>query len=184
MQKIKRCYWCNTNNQKYINYHDNYWGQLNLDENNLYKMLLLESFQAGLSWECVLNKYNSFEQAFDNFDVNKISKYNDQKIQKLLNDKNIIRNKLKITATISNAKIFTNIQKEYGSFKKYLLTFWNGDVIYDYESTTSSLSDKISNDLKKRKMKFVGSTIIHSYLQAIGIINAHQPNCFKHKNNL
>lgn len=184
MKEVKRCNWCNINNQKYINYHDNCWGQLNLDEDNLYKMLLLESFQAGLSWECVLNKYLSFKQAFDNFDVNKIAKYDEQKIQDLLNNQNIIRNKLKITATVSNAKIFINIKKEYGSFKKYLLTFWNGDVIFDYESITSNLSDKISNDLKKRKMKFLGSTIIQSYLQAIGIINAHQPSCFKYKNNL
>jgi len=173
-----RCKWCNLKNNLYIEYHDKEWGILNLEENHLYEMLILELFQAGLSWECVLNKRNSFKEAFDNFDINKIIKYNDTKIDELMNNKNIIRNRRKITSAINNSKIFLEIQKEYGSFKNYLLTFTNNKIIYEYDKTTSPLSDTLSQDLKKRGMNFVGSTIIYSYLQAIGIINSHEPSCF------
>lgn len=178
-----RCKWCNPKNPKYIKYHDKEWGTLNFEEKYLYEMLILESFQAGLSWECVLNKREDFEKAFDNFDINKIIKYDDQKIEELLQNKKIIRNKLKIKATINNSKIFKQIQKEYGTFSKYLETFTKGKIIYEIGKTTSELSDKISKDLQKRKMKFVGSTIIYSYLQAIGIINSHEKQCFLHKQN-
>ena len=178
-----RCKWCNTKNPKYIKYHDEEWGIPNFEEKYLYEMLILESFQAGLSWECVLNKREDFEKAFDNFDINKIIKYDDQKIEELLQNKKIIRNKLKIKATINNSKIFKQIQKEYGTFSKYLEIFTKGETIYEIGKTTSELSDKISKDLQKRKMKFVGSTIIYSYLQAIGIINSHEKQCFLHKQN-
>ena len=144
-------------------------------------MLILESFQAGLSWECVLNKREAFRKAYDNFDINKVINYNDTKIEELLKNKEIIRNKLKIKASINNSKIFKNIQKEYGCFSNYLNTFTKGKIIYDSVSTTSNLSDEISKDLTKRGMKFTGSTIIHSYLQAIGIINSHEKECFLYK---
>ena len=176
-----RCKWIeNCKNNKYIEYHDNEWGILNLDDNYLYEMLILESFQAGLSWECVLNKREYFKEAYDNFNIDKIINYDDNKINELLNNKNIIRNKLKINASINNSKIFKSIQREYGSFKDYLLSF-NKDVIYEVGNTTNYLSDMISKDLIKRGMKFVGSTIIYSYLQAIGIINSHEECCYLYK---
>lgn len=176
-----RCRWCNLNNFKYIEYHDNEWCKPNFDDNYLFEMLVLESFQAGLSWECILNKRENFKQAFDNFDVYKICNYNDEKIKKLLENKGIIRNKQKINATINNSKIFIKIKNEYGTFYNYLKTFTNNKIIYETNKNTNLLSDKISKDLKKRGMKFVGSTIIYSYLQAIGIIYSHDKECFMYK---
>jgi DNA-3-methyladenine glycosylase I len=176
-----RCRWCNLNNFKYIEYHDNEWCKPNFDDNYLFEMLILESFQAGLSWECILNKRENFKQAFDNFDVYKICNYNDEKIKKLLENKSIIRNKQKINATINNSKIFIKIKNEYGTFYNYLKTFTNNKIIYETNKNTNLLSDKISKDLKKRGMKFVGSTIIYSYLQAIGIIYSHDKECFMYK---
>ncbi len=177
---MKRCAWCNLNNEIYVNYHDNEWGVLNLDDTYLFEMLILELFQAGLSFECVLNKREHFKAVYDNFDVNKVSLYDDNKINELMNNKNIIRNKLKIKASINNAKIFNSIKNEYGSFHNYLKMFTNDKVIYENNKTTSKLSDVISNDLRNRGMKFIGSTIIYSYLQAIGIINSHDDSCYKH----
>lgn len=175
-----RCKWVNENNKLYVKYHDEEWGVSSYDDKYLFEMLLLESFQAGLSWECILNKRESFRKAFDNFDYKKISKYDNTKILELLNNSNIIRNKLKINATINNAKVFIDIQKEYDSFSKYIWSFTNNKQVINKDDkfkTTSDLSDIISNDLKRRGMKFVGSTIIYSYLQAIGIINDHELNC-------
>lgn len=172
-----RCKWCNINNPIYVKYHDEEWGILNLDDKYLFEMLILESFQAGLSWECVLNKREEFKKAYNDFDLEKVCLYNDKKINELLNNKGIIRNKLKIKASIENAKTFKNIKDEYGSFKNYLETFTKGKIIYEIGKTTNELSDNISKDLIKRGMKFVGSTIIYSYLQAIGIINSHEDNC-------
>ena len=178
---MKRCKWCNLKNKLYIKYHDEEWCRPNFDDKYLYEMLILESFQAGLSWECVLNKRESFRKAFDNFNIDKISQYNDRKVQELLENKNIIRNKLKINATINNSKIFKEIKNEYGSFYNYLKNFTNNIVIYEIDKTTNELSDRLSKDLKKRGMKFVGSTIIYSYLQAIGIIYSHDKECFLYK---
>ena len=178
---MNRCSWCNLNNNKYILYHDNEWGKPTNDDNKLFELLILESFQAGLSWECILNKREDFRKAFDNFNYKKISKYNETKINELLNNKNIIRNKLKIKAAINNSKIFIDIQKEYKSFSNYIWFFTNNNTIYENDKVSSELSDKISNDLKKRGMKFVGTVIIYSYLQAIGIINSHEENCFLYK---
>lgn len=175
---MNRCKWCNLENSKYVDYHDSEWGILNLDENYLFEMLVLESFQAGLSWECILNKRNAFAQAFDNFDIDKIINYDEVKINSLLNNKDIVRNKLKINATINNALIFKMIEKEMGSFKNYILKYFKEYPIYEVGKTTSVISDNISNDLKLRGMKFVGSTIIYSYLQAIGLINSHENDCF------
>ena len=178
-----RCKWCNLNNPKYIEYHDNEWCKPNFDDKYLYEMLILESFQAGLSWECILDKRESFKIAYDNFDIDKVCYYDNEKIEKLLNNKNIIRNKLKINASINNSKIFKEIVKEYGTFYDYLKSFTNNTVIYEINKTTNDLSDKISKDLQKRGMKFVGSTIIYSYLQAIGVIYSHDKECFMYKGN-
>lgn len=181
---MNRCKWVNLNNSNYVKYHDEEWAKPSYDDNYLFEMLLLESFQAGLSWECILNKRDAFKEAFDNFNIDKISKYDEQKINELLNNKSIIRNRLKIKASINNAKIYKEIQKEYKSFSNYIWSFTNNKIIKnktDIFKTTSELSDKISNDLKKRGMKFVGSTIIYSYLQAIGIINDHETTCSFYK---
>lgn len=183
VMKIIRCKWCNLDNSLYVKYHDEEWCHLNLDDNYLFEMLLLESFQAGLSWECVLNKREDFRKAYDNFNLDKICNYSDDKMDELINNKNIIRNKLKIKASVSNAKIFKNIREEYGSFRNYLKTFTNEEILYEIDKTTNELSDNISKDLKKRGMKFVGSVIIYSYLQAVGIIYSHDEECFLYKKN-
>lgn len=180
---MKRCKWCNLNNPKYIEYHDKEWGKANHNDKYLYEMLILECFQAGLSWECILNKRDNFRNAYDNFDINKVSLYDENKINELLNNKNIIRNKLKIKASINNTIIFKTIVNQYGSFYNYLKMFTNNRIIYELDKTTNELSDDISKDLKKRGMKFVGSTTIYSYLQAIGVIYSHDRECFLYKNN-
>ena len=179
---VKRCKWCNLKNPKYITYHDEEWCQPNFEDHYLYEMLILESFQAGLSWECVLNKRDAFRKAYDGFDLEKICAYDEQKISELLENKDIIRNKLKINASINNSRIFRDILGEYGSFYNYLRQFTKDEIIYETDKTTNDLSDMISKDLQKRGMKFVGSTIIYSYLQAIGIIYSHDKDCFMHKN--
>jgi len=178
---MERCKWVNLKNKKYVDYHDNEWGKREDDERYLFEMLILEGFQAGLSWECILNKREDFRKAFEDFNYEKISQYDYNKINELLNNPNIIRNKLKINAAITNARIFMQIQKEFGSFDKYIWGFSNNKVIKNMDDnlkTTSELSDTISKDLRKRGMKFVGSTIIYSYLQAIGIINDHELKCY------
>ena len=180
---MKRCKWCNLNNPKYIEYHDKEWCRPNYNDKYLYEMFILECFQAGLSWECILNKRDNFRKAYDNFDIDKVSLYDEDKINELLNNKDIIRNKLKIKASINNTKIFKTIVNQYGSFYNYLKTFTNNKIIYEVDKTTNELSDNISKDLKKRGMKFVGSTTIYSYLQAIGVIYSHDKDCFLNKNN-
>ena len=180
-KKIQRCKWCNLNNPIYVKYHDKEWGVPTYDDQKLFELLILETFQAGLSWECILNKRKNFKKALDNFDINKIIKYNQEKINQLIQNKGIIRNKLKIKALINNAKIFKQIQNEYGTFSKYIWHFTNSKIIYEINKTKSDLSDKISKDLKQKGMTFVGTTIIYSYIQAIGIINSHEKTCFKYK---
>ena len=180
---MKRCKWCNLNNPLYIEYHDKEWGIPNFDDKYLFEMLLLESFQAGLSWECILNKRKYFKKAYENFDIDKIINFDERKIKELLSNDKIIRNKLKINAAINNSKIFKKIQNEYGTFYNYLKIFTNDVIIYEIDKTTNQLSDDLSKDLQKRGMKFVGSTIIYSYLQAIGVIYSHDEECFMYKNN-
>lgn len=177
---MNRCKWAMNVNEIYTKYHDEEWGEPVHDDQRLYEMLILESFQAGLSWSCILNKRENFRKAFDNFDIDKIINYDEIKIQELQNNAGIIRNKLKIKATINNSKIFKQIQKEYGSFDKYIWGFTNNQTIYEFDKVSSELSDTISRDLKKRGMTFVGTIIIYSYLQAVGIINSHESQCFKH----
>ena len=182
MDNKHRCKWCNLKNPLYIGYHDAEWCAPNFEDRYLYEMLILESFQAGLSWECVLNKRESFRKAYDSFDLNKVISYDENKINELLSYKDIIRNKRKIEASIKNSKIFKAIVDEYGSFYNYLRTFTNDKTIYETDKTTNDLSDAISKDLQNRGMTFVGSVIIYSYLQAIGVIYSHDKNCFMYKN--
>ena len=182
MKEKTRCKWCNLKNELYVKYHDEEWGRPNFDDAHLLEMLILESFQAGLSWECILNKREAFRKAYDDFDVDKICKYDNKKIEELLLNEKIVRNRLKIKASINNAKIFNKIQHEFGTFYDYLRTFTNDETFYEIGKTTSKLSDAISDDLRKRGMKFVGSVIIYSYLQAIGVIFSHEKDCFLAQN--
>lgn len=180
MNCINRCSWVNLQNLRYVAYHDHEWGKPNHDDHYLFEMLVLESFQAGLSWECILNKRDNFRRAFDNFDIQKVANYDDGKVAELLSNSGIIRNRLKIKAAILNAKVFQQIQAEYGTFDQYLWHFTNGQMVVNRDGivrVTSPLSDAISQDLQNRGMKFVGSTIIYSYLQAAGVIDDHEPNC-------
>lgn len=180
MDEKNRCSWVNLNNERYVRYHDEEWGRPEHDDQKLYELLILESFQAGLSWECVLNKRDHFRCAYDGFDIDKVCSYGEEKMAALLADPGIIRNRLKVKASIQNSHVFKNIQAEFGSFDRYIWSFTNGATIYEpfTERVTSPLSDQISKDLKKRGMTFVGSTIIYSYLQAIGVINGHSEECF------
>ena len=183
MIKKHRCKWVNLNNPLYVAYHDTEWGNPVFDVHCLFEMLILESFQAGLSWECVLNKRKDFKIAFDNFELNKVINYDDNKIAELISKEKIIRNRLKIKAAISNAKIFKEIQKETKSFSNYLWHWTDYKIIHETGKTSSALSDAISKDLQKRGMKFVGTTIIYSYLQAVGVINSHEKDCFLNTQN-
>lgn len=173
-----RCRWANPKNETYVRYHDEEWGVPSYDDHHLFEMLVLESFQAGLSWECVLNKREAFREAFDNFDLEKVCAYTQKDEARLKEDSGIIRNRLKIRAAVNNARIFREIQKEYQSFSNYIWHWTDGQVIYEQGKTSSELSDRVSEDLKKRGMKFVGTTILYSYMQAVGIIYSHDDACF------
>lgn len=183
---MNRCAWLNLKNPLYVHYHDHEWGVPVHDDQKLFEMLMLECFQAGLSWECILNKQAHFRAAFDNFDIDKISRYDDKKCQELLANPNIIRNRLKIKACVQNSRIFQHIQAEFGSFDAYIWGFTNGQtLIEDYTiRTRSPLSDAIAQDLKKRGMTFLGSTTIYAYLQSIGILNAHGKECDWHSKSI
>ena len=173
-----RCSWVDLKDKEYIHYHDYEWGRPVHEDRKLFEMLILESFQAGLSWQCILHKRENFKKAFDNFNARKIAQYDNKKLKQLSENKGLIRHELKIKATIKNAKSFLKIQKEFTSFDKYIWNWTKGKIIIaDGNETRSALSNKISKDLKKRGMNFVGSTIIYSYLCAIGIINAHEKYC-------
>ena len=175
----KRCRWANPKNPLYLKYHDEEWGRPLYDDKTLYELLILESFQAGLSWECVLNKREDFRKAFDGFDIHKVIAYGDERITELMQNKKIIRNRLKIRAAIKNSAVFKKIAEEFGSFSSYIWSFTGGKIVCEEFTlrTTSALSDAVSADLKRRGMTFVGSTIVYSYLQAIGIINGHEKGC-------
>ncbi len=180
---MKRCFWVDEKSEIYVKYHDEEWGVPNHNDRDLFELLILEGFQAGLSWITVLKKREAFRKAFDNFDVKKVSEYDEEKINALLENKDIIRSRGKITAAINNAKIFIEIQKEFGSFSNYIWGFTDNKVI---KNTTgeipvkTELSDMVSKDLKKRGMKYTGSVIIYSYLQAIGIVDDHEKDCFRY----
>ena len=178
---MNRCKWCNLANPKYVEYHDKEWGVLRTDDGYLFEMLTLEAFQAGLSWECILNKREGFRRAYDGFDIDKVAGYGEKKQAELYADSSIVRNRLKIKASVTNAVIFKQIVSEYGSFYGYLCTFTGGKVTQEVGKVTSELSDLVSADLKRRGMKFVGSVIIYSFLQAVGIINSHDEGCDLHR---
>lgn len=176
-----RCKWCNLKNPKYINYHDNEWGIPVYDDKALLELLILEPFQAGLSWETILNKREDFRRVFEDYDLEKVCNFGETKIIEMLSDASIIRNRRKIEAAINNAKIFVQIQKEWGSFSDYIWHFTEGKIIYENDKTSSPLSDTVAKDLKKRGMKFIGTTIVYSFLQAIGVIYSHEKECYLYK---
>lgn len=181
----KRCGWCG-NDPLYIEYHDTEWGVPVYNDDKLFEFLILETFQAGLSWITILKKRENFRKAFDDFDYNKIAKYDEAKFEELINNSGIIRNKLKIKATISNAIAFKEVQKEFHSFSNYIWNFTKGKPIKNKWKilsevpATTELSDLISKDLKKRGFKFVGSTVIYAHLQATGMVNDHITECFRY----
>jgi DNA-3-methyladenine glycosylase I len=180
----KRCGWCEKDDL-YRTYHDTEWGNPVYDDATLFEFLTLETFQAGLSWYTVLSKREGFRAAFDHFDYKKIVSYDEKKIQELVLDSRIIKNQLKIRATITNALNFMKVQEEFGSFSSYIWGFVNGKPIYNHPKTlkevpaTTPLSDKISADLKKRGFKFVGSTVVYAHMQATGMVNDHVADCWK-----
>jgi DNA-3-methyladenine glycosylase I len=182
-KELKRCGWC-TADPLYIQYHDKEWGRPVHDDRLLFEFLILEGAQAGLSWLTVLKKRDHYRKAFDHFDVRKVARYDDQKIKELLSNEGIIRNRLKIASAIRNAKAFLEIQKEFGSFDRYLRSFMKSPhqkttaKYYKELPTRTSVSDQISADLKKRGFNFVGSTIIYAFMQAVGMVNDHTKDCF------
>lgn len=181
---MERCNWQNLENSEiYIEYHDNEWGVPSFDDAHLFEMFILESFHCGLSWLLILKKRENFRKAFDNFDADIIANYDDNKVSELMLDEGIVRNKAKILATIQNAKSYLKVVEEFGSFSNYLWGFTNNEVVYnpfDGVTTRNELSDKVSKDLKKRGFKFMGTVTCYSYLEAVGIMNDHAPNCFKY----
>ena len=186
MKSITRCSWCGED-PLYVEYHDTEWGVPLRDEQKLFEFLILETFQSGLSWITILRKRENFRKALDNFDYKKIALYNEEKITELLQDTGIIRNKLKVKATISNAIAFMEIQTEFGSFSKYIWGFVNNVPIQNNNKSMAEVkantntSDKLSNDLKKRGFKFIGSTIVYALMQATGMVNDHNTDCFRHQ---
>ena len=188
MEGKNRCAWCEKDDL-YRNYHDTEWGKPVYDDATLFEFLILETFQAGLSWHTILKKRENFRKAFDKFDVKKVAAYNDKKLQILIEDTGIIRNQLKIKAAVSNAQAFIKIQEEFGSFSKYIWAFVDGKPIDNKPKTlndvpaTTPISDALSKDLKKRGFKFVGSTVVYAHMQATGMVNDHVADCFTRKNN-
>lgn len=181
---MKRCFWVDEKSEIYVKYHDKEWGNPKFDDRDLLELLILEGFQAGLSWLTVLKKRQAFRVEYENFDVEKVANFDEKKIAKMLANKEIIRSEQKIRASILNAKIFMKIQKEFGSFSDYIWSFTGRKVVYNSDGkviVSNELSDKISKDLKKRGMKYVGTVIVYSYLQAIGVVNDHDKECFLHK---
>ncbi|MBE5980615.1 MAG: DNA-3-methyladenine glycosylase I [Paenibacillaceae bacterium] len=176
----KRCFWVNESLPIYVKYHDEEWGVPVYDDEKLYEMFLLETFQAGLSWITVLNKREAFREAFDGFDPEKVVAYKEEKLNELMNNPGIIRNRRKVEAAVKNTRIFMEIQKEFGSFSTYLWGFTGEKIIVNQDDNfqvKTDLSDQISKDLKKRGMSFVGSVTIYSYLQAVGVVNDHELGC-------
>lgn len=180
-----RCGWCGTD-PLYVKYHDEEWGVPVKDDKTLFEFLILETFQAGLSWITILRKRENFRKAFDNFDYKKIAKYDQSKIDSLLKNEGIIRNKLKVHAAVTNAKLFMEVQKEFGSFSNYFWEFVNHKPIknilksHKNAPATTELSDVLSKDLKKRGFKFVGSTVVYAHMQATGMVNDHIEDCFRY----
>ena len=183
---MKRCTWVDPENKIYLEYHDKEWGLPVHDERKLFEMLVLEGAQAGLSWETVLKKRENYRKAFDEFDPEKVAQYDEKKQTELLQNKGIIRNRLKIKSAIQNAGVFLEIQKEFGSFDSYIWNFVDNKQVQNRFNSIkelpakTELSDMISKDLKKRGMNFVGPTIIYAFMQAVGIVNDHEISCFRY----
>ncbi len=182
-KEVRRCRWAKTDLS--ISYHDHEWGVPVHDDRTLFEFLILEGAQAGLNWETILRKRENYRRAFDNFDAVKVARYDDKRIGKLLNDEGIIRNRLKINAAIQNAKAFMAVQKEFGSFDKFVWSFVQGQPLRRKRGApvpvTTSISDALSKDLKARGFKFVGSTICYSFMQAVGMVNDHDVECFRYR---
>lgn len=184
MTTKNRCAWCEKDDL-YRDYHDNEWGNPVYDDETIFEFLVLETFQAGLSWYTILSKRENFRKAFDNFDYKMIALYKEEKIQELLLNAGIIRNQLKIKATVTNAIAFMNVQEEFGSFSTYIWGFTNGKPIDNFPKTlkdipaTTAISDALSKDLKKRGFKFVGSTVVYAHMQATGMVNDHVESCWR-----
>ncbi len=186
-QSIKnRCEWC-SRDKLYQKYHDSEWGVPSYDDQHLFEMLILEGAQAGLSWITVLKKRAHYQKVFDHFDANKIALYDEKKIAQLLADPGIIRNRLKVNSTITNARLFIEIKEEYGSFSDYIWQFVNGQPIINHWKMLSNVpvstkeSDQMSKALKKRGFKFIGTTICYAYMQAVGMVNDHTLDCYRHQ---
>lgn len=180
--EVRRCSWGNSKNPLYQKYHDQEWGKLNLDSNYLYEMLVLESFQSGLSWETILNKRENFKKAFANFDYHKVAKFNENDFERLMQDKEIVRNRLKINAAINNAKMLVKLEKENQTLGEFLTQFIPKPIIHHPRKmedvpASDDLSKEVSKEMKKIGFKFVGPVTIYSFLQAIGLINDHLENC-------
>ena len=181
--EITRCAWCEKDDL-YRNYHDEEWGKPIYDDETIFEFLILESFQAGLSWYTILAKRENFRAAFDQFDYQKIAQYSEEKVEELIQNTGIIRNRLKILATINNAQKFMEVQKEFGSFSKYIWGFVNHEPIINRPKTlkevpaTTEISDALAKDLKKRGFKFMGYTVVYAHMQATGMVNNHVENCF------
>ena len=173
-----RCHWFDESNDILRKYHDEEFGILNKEDDYLFEILVLVNFQTGLSWEIMLKKREDFRIAFDGFDVEKIAGYDEKRIEELLENENIIRNKNKINAVVNNAKVFIKIQEDYGSFYNYIKTFTKGQIFHERGLTESELSRTMVKDLKKRGMKYLGPITMYSYLQTVGVINSHEENCF------
>ena len=173
-----RCHWFDKSNDILRKYHDEEFGILNKDDDYLFEILVLVNFQTGLSWEIMLKKREDFRIAFDGFDVEKIAGYDENRMEELLKNENIIRNRNKINAVVNNAKVFIKIQEDYGSFYDYIKTFTKGQIFHERGLTESELSRTMVKDLKKKGMKYLGPITMYSYLQTIGIINSHEENCF------
>lgn len=186
MENKKRCGWCE-GDALYEAYHDEEWGVPLYDDHRLFEFLILETFQAGLSWITILRKRENFRKAFDNFEFKKIANYSEEKIAELMQDSGIIRNKLKILASVANARAYMAVQEEFGSFSEYIWDFVNAEPLqnnlksYKEAPAQTELSQKISKDLKKRRFKFVGPTVVYAHMQATGMVNDHEINCFRHK---
>jgi len=185
MAEKQRCHWVPKDKPDYIAYHDGEWGRPVHDDQKLFEMLILEGAQAGLSWYTILKRREGYREAFKNFDVAKVSKMTDAQLEKVLKDGDIIKNRLKVFSTRKNAKAFLAIQKEFGSFDKYVWSFVGGKPQVNRPTSakdfraSSAESDALSKDLKKRGMSFVGSTIMYAYMQAVGLVDDHAAGCFR-----
>lgn len=182
-----RCAWCENTFDEYIQYHDKEWGVPIHDDKKQFKFLVLESAQAGLSWSTILKKREGYREAFANFDVEKVARFDEMKVRELLSNPEIIRNELKIRSAINNAQRFIEIQEEFGSFDEYIWSFVDGEPVQNsWEDlkevpATTNLSDKLSKDMKKRGFKFLGSTTLYAHMQATGLVNDHVVSCFRHQ---